>query len=63
MPRLLPRIRLRDDDAHRVLIESLKAAFASQGFEVAANRAVASPQNAFVGWRFERKIAKLIDRH
>ncbi|MCA1603605.1 MAG: hypothetical protein LC776_18860 [Acidobacteria bacterium] len=38
---LLPRIRLRDDQAHRVLIESLKAAFALQVFQVTANRAVA----------------------
>jgi hypothetical protein len=50
MPRLFPRISLGDDDAHRVLIESLEPAFALQILEVAADRAVASPQNAFVGW-------------
>jgi hypothetical protein len=53
--RLLPRIGFWDDDADRVLIESLEAAFAPRILQVTHDRS--SPQNAFVGSAFERKIA------
>ncbi len=39
-PLLLPRIGLRDNQAHCVLIESFEAAFALKVFEVAADRAI-----------------------
>ena len=35
---LLRRIRLRDDDAYSVLIESFEAAFALQALQVTADR-------------------------
>jgi hypothetical protein len=41
--------------AERVLIESFEAAFALQILEMTHDRP--SPQNAFIGWGFERKIA------
>jgi hypothetical protein len=52
---LQARIGFRDDDADRVLIESFEAAFALQILQMTHDRP--SPQNAFVGWGFERKIA------
>jgi hypothetical protein len=52
---LLPRIGFRDNQADRVLIESFEAAFALQILQMPHDRP--SPQNAFIGWGFERKIA------
>jgi hypothetical protein len=52
---LLPRIRLGDNDANRVLIKSLAAAFALQILQMTHDLPL--PQNAFVGWGFGRKIA------
>src|SRR5215212_4674669 len=48
LPLLLPRIGFRDNQAHRVLIKSFKAAFALQFLQMTHDRP--SAQNAFVGW-------------
>jgi hypothetical protein len=52
---LFSRIGLGDDDDDRVLVEAFEAAFALQILQMTHDRP--SPQNAFVGWGFGRKIA------
>jgi hypothetical protein len=52
---LHPWIGRADDDADRLLIETLEATLALQILQMTHDRP--SPQNAFIGWEFERKIA------
>ncbi len=54
-PTELERVAYAVEQSDRVLIESFAAAFALQILQMTHDRP--SPQNAFVGWGFGRKIA------